>query len=196
MPKKRRNNSCNSSSLGPPLLGPPLLGPLPATGPLAALSNVRILTTEGPTISTKSVKSGKVREAALDCAQAGCKGVRAGSVHNIAVRLKAPNQMRWRLSVNGLDDIRKLPMRRGVVVFEKIRLCEQTPASPWLNMDNLAFLKALEHQSAIGSTKTKVIFYRDLNFHVSSRIGAIVQIALGVWVVQIDGGRCFLVVQG
>jgi hypothetical protein len=74
-------------------------------------------------------------------------------------------------------------MRRGVVVFEKIRLCEQTPASPWLNMDNPAVLKALEHQSAIGSAKTKVIFYCNLNVHVPGRIGAIVQIALGVGVV-------------
>jgi hypothetical protein len=64
---------------------------------------VRILTTEGPTISTKSVKSGKVREAALDCAQAGCNGSRTGTLQSTAVRLKAPIHKPMRLSLKLLN---------------------------------------------------------------------------------------------
>ena len=47
MPKNRRNNSWVSSSMPPPLLAG-----------LRAFSSVRILTTDGPTCSTNSVKSG------------------------------------------------------------------------------------------------------------------------------------------
>ncbi|MNT35036.1 hypothetical protein D3C72_1710480 [compost metagenome] len=49
-PKKRRKNSCISSSISP--LPPPRC---------ATFSTVRMLTTDGPTWSTRSVKSGSVR---------------------------------------------------------------------------------------------------------------------------------------
>ena len=59
---KRRKNSSISSSPGPP-------GAARGT----TFSSVRMLTTDGPTISTKSVKSGKVRTWAV----AACQGARA-----------------------------------------------------------------------------------------------------------------------
>ena len=72
-PKKRRNSSCISSS-GP---SPPL------PGRVALRSMVRMLTTEGPTCSTKSVKSGRVRF----CACAALPDVL--SVNTLRHRVKA-----------------------------------------------------------------------------------------------------------
>lgn len=55
---------------------------------------------------------------------------------------------------------------------------------------------ALKNQSAIGSPKTKIVFHRDLNGHVPSGVGAVVQIAFRIGRHQIDGGRAFLMMQG
>jgi hypothetical protein len=74
-PKKRRNSSCISSS------GPPAPGELGR-----AFSRVRMFTTEGPTCSTKSVKSGKPRTAATGaCANAAV----VGSMAHAAIRAVA-----------------------------------------------------------------------------------------------------------
>jgi hypothetical protein len=58
-----------------------------------------------------------------------------------------------------------------------------------------AGLNSLEHQGAVGATKTKVVFDRYIDLHVSCGVGAIVQIALGVLVEDVNGGWAFLVVQ-
>ena len=56
--------------------------------------------------------------------------------------------------------------------------------------------KTLKNQGAIGAAKTKVILHRNVNGHVSCRIGAVIQIALRVWGCQIDGGGTLLMMQG
>ena len=63
-PKKRRNSSCISSS------GEPACASRADT-----FSNVRILTTDGPTCSTKSVKSGKTRLACAEACACAMEGV-------------------------------------------------------------------------------------------------------------------------
>jgi hypothetical protein len=58
MPKRRKNsNICSSGPADPPALG-------------LAFSKVRMFTTDGPTASTKSVKSGKPRTNGAPWAQA------------------------------------------------------------------------------------------------------------------------------
>ena len=67
-PKKRRKNSCMSSSPAPPCGLPPRF-----------FSRVRMFTTEGPTCSTSSVKSGKPRTAPGPWAQAGTVGAKVAT---------------------------------------------------------------------------------------------------------------------
>ena len=55
---------------------------------------------------------------------------------------------------------------------------------------------ALEDQRAVGATKTKIVLHGHVNAGIARCVGAIIQIALGIWLVQIDGWGDFLMVQG
>jgi len=57
-------------------------------------------------------------------------------------------------------------------------------------------LDPTENQAAVGAAKTEVIFQRVFNVDVSCGVGTIIQIAFWILVVQVDGGRHFLFVQG
>ena len=57
-------------------------------------------------------------------------------------------------------------------------------------------LDPTENQAAVGATKTEVIFQRVFNVDVTCCIGTIIQIAFWILVVQVDGRRHFLMVQG
>ena len=56
-------------------------------------------------------------------------------------------------------------------------------------------LNPTKNQTAVGATETKVILQSVFNLDIARGIGAIVQIAFGILVVQVDGGRHFLMVQ-
>ena len=57
-------------------------------------------------------------------------------------------------------------------------------------------LDPTENQAAVGATETKVIFQRVFNVDVACGIGTVIQIAFWILVVQVDGGRHFLIMQG
>ena len=57
-------------------------------------------------------------------------------------------------------------------------------------------LDPTENQTAVGAAETEVIFQRVLNVDVACGVGTIIQIAFWILVVQVDGGRHFLIVQG
>ena len=46
--------------------------------------------------------------------------------------------------------------------------------------------RTLENQCAVGTTKTKVVFHGIVDLHLSGDIGTIIQIALGILVVDVD----------
>lgn len=56
-------------------------------------------------------------------------------------------------------------------------------------------LNALKDQAPVRTAKAKVIFDSNVNFHVPCRIGAIVQVAFGILIEDIDRRRALLVVQ-
>ena len=53
-----------------------------------------------------------------------------------------------------------------------------------------------EHQTAVGATKTKVVFEGHIDGHVAGLVGAIIQVAVRVLVKDIHRRRALLVVQG
>ena len=57
-------------------------------------------------------------------------------------------------------------------------------------------LDTTENQAAVGAAETEVIFQRVLNVDVACGVGTIIQIAFWILVVQVDGRRHFLMVQG
>ncbi len=61
--------------------------------------------------------------------------------------------------------------------------------------DQLRSRRALENQRAVGATKAKVVLDGHVNLHVAGGIGAVVQVAIGVLVEEVDGWRTLLVVQ-
>ena len=54
---------------------------------------------------------------------------------------------------------------------------------------------ALEHQRAVGATKSKIVFDSNFNIGVTCGVGAKVQIASGILIENIDSGWNLLVVQ-
>ena len=54
---------------------------------------------------------------------------------------------------------------------------------------------ALENERAVGPAKTKVVFDRYVNLHVTRNIGAVIEIALGILIEKIGGRRRFLLIQ-
>ena len=56
-------------------------------------------------------------------------------------------------------------------------------------------LYLLKRQCAIGAAKAEIVFQRDFKLHITRGVGAVIQIALGVLIEDIDGGRNFLLVQ-
>ena len=79
--------------------------------------------------------------------------------------------------------------RRGVV------LGQSCPQSDVGDGNNRRHSDALEYQCAVRTAKTEIIFDRKLNFGIARRVGAEVQIALGILIEHVDGRRNFLVVQ-
>ena len=59
----------------------------------------------------------------------------------------------------------------------------------------LTQLNALKHQASVRTAKAKIIFDSHVNLHVPCSIGAIVQIAFGVLIEDVDRRRTLLVVQ-
>ncbi len=80
--------------------------------------------------------------------------------------------------------------RRGVV------LGQSCPQSDVGDGNNRRHSDALEYQCAVRTAKTEIIFDRKLNFGIARRVGAEVQIALGILIEHVDGRRNFLMVQG
>ncbi len=60
---------------------------------------------------------------------------------------------------------------------------------------NSTELDPTENQTAVGATETEVVFQRVVNFDIASGVGAVIQIALRILIVQVDGGPHFLVMQ-
>lgn len=56
-------------------------------------------------------------------------------------------------------------------------------------------LDPTEDQTAVGAAKTKIVFQGIFNVDIARRVGTVIQIAFWILVVQVDGGRHFLVVQ-
>ena len=56
-------------------------------------------------------------------------------------------------------------------------------------------LYLLKRQRAIGAAKAEIVFQRDFKLHITRGVGAVIQIALGVLIEDVDGGRYFLMVQ-
>ena len=54
---------------------------------------------------------------------------------------------------------------------------------------------ALEYQRAVRTTKTKIILDCKFNFGIARRVGAEIQIALGILIKEVDSRGNFLVVQ-
>ena len=59
----------------------------------------------------------------------------------------------------------------------------------------LARSDPLEYQRAIGAAKTKIVFEGHINLHITRRVGAVVQIALGILVEEVGRWGCLLVMQ-
>lgn len=51
---------------------------------------------------------------------------------------------------------------------------------------------SLEHQSSVGSTKPKVVLDGYIDAHVTRGVGTVIKIAIGIGVLQVDGGRTLL----
>ena len=53
-----------------------------------------------------------------------------------------------------------------------------------------------KNQGAVSTPKAKIVFDRMVNLHIPGSIGAVVQVAFGILIEDIDGGWGFLVMQG
>src|SRR5574344_37335 len=54
---------------------------------------------------------------------------------------------------------------------------------------------AFEHQRTVGATKAEIVLQCNINTRIAGRVGAVVQVALGILIKQVDGWRYFLGVQ-
>src|ERR1700693_4227994 len=52
-----------------------------------------------------------------------------------------------------------------------------------------------KHQCAVGAAKTEGIFHRIVNFHIPRSIGAVIEIALGILIENIDCRRRNMVME-
>lgn len=57
-------------------------------------------------------------------------------------------------------------------------------------------LNAFEDQGPVGAAKTEIVFDRHVNLQVPRGVGAVVQVAFGILIKDIDRGRALLVVNG
>lgn len=57
-------------------------------------------------------------------------------------------------------------------------------------------LDAAKNQSAVGAPKAKVVFYRHINLQITGGVGAVIKVALGILVEDIDRGWALLMVDG
>ena len=53
-----------------------------------------------------------------------------------------------------------------------------------------------KNQGAVSTPKAKIVFDRMVNLYIPGSIGAVVQVAFGILIEDIDGGWGFLVMQG
>src|SRR4030067_3243826 len=64
----------------------------------------------------------------------------------------------------------------------------------WLVISSNSFSDLAKHQRAISPAKAEVVVHRDIDLHVTRNIRAVIQIALGILLEDIDGRRRDLVV--